>query len=110
VSAVSVPSALVPVERARRPCSSRRSLVLLTSVGLAASALIPLIATDHERIAMLAAVACLAASLALVDPLLFPALALPATLLLQRLGGSAAGKRNKNIKKTKKKKNKYKKI
>jgi hypothetical protein len=92
VSAVSVPSALVPVERARRPCSSRRSLVLLTSVGLAASALIPLIATDHERIAMLAAVACLAASLALVDPLLFPALALPATLLLQRLGGSAAGK------------------
>jgi len=88
---VSIPSTLVPVERGRRTCSSRRNLLLLTSVGLAASALVPLVATDHERIALLAAVACLAASLALVDPLLFPVLALPATLLLQRLGGSAAG-------------------
>lgn len=95
MSPVSIASNLVPVDRGRwRPHRSRsgpRSVLLLTLAGLAASALVPLAATDHERIAILVAVACLAASLALVDPLLFPVLALPATLLLQRLGGSAIG-------------------
>ncbi len=79
------------VARAQTLRKGRVGLLVLTSAGLVVSAAAPLVATSHERIALLAAVACLAAALALVDPLLFPVLTLPATLLLQRLGGSAIG-------------------
>jgi O-antigen ligase len=59
--------------------------------GLAAAALAGGLASPHEKIAVLVAALAVGVGVVIVDPTLVLVFAVPGTLLVQRLGGGAAG-------------------
>jgi hypothetical protein len=75
-------------ERGARIAAWRRALLPL---GLVVAAGLGALDAAHRRTSILLGAASLIGALLLADPLILPVLALPGALLLQRLGGSAAG-------------------
>jgi O-antigen ligase len=79
----------VPVLRSER--DARTALRVAVAFGLIMAVVTGLLVASHEQVALLLGAAGLGIGVVIVDPVLLPVVALPATLLVQRLGGGAAG-------------------
>jgi O-antigen ligase len=70
---------------------ARTALGAVLAIGLGVAVVTGVLVAPHEQLALLLGAAGFGAGVAVVDPVLLPVVALPATLLVQRLGGGAAG-------------------